>query len=200
MAGKTLRRLNRQRELLKKLEANPFLTDRELAVALGVSIQTVRLDRLSLRIPEARERLKWVAQKPQQWKNLWETGQVGELIALEEGKEGISFLEIGPEMVAGPGRLGTECYLFAQANSLAHAVVGKSFLLTDSARIRYWRPVFPTEKVVAKAVIKVCRGESFLVSVRSHVKGETVFKGHFILFAQEKQEKARGEALRAYCR
>ena len=38
------------------LERNPFLTDEQLAKALEVSIQTIRLDRLRMNIPEVRER------------------------------------------------------------------------------------------------------------------------------------------------
>ncbi len=40
------------------LERNPFLTDEQLAKALEVSIQTIRLDRLRMNIPEVRERTR----------------------------------------------------------------------------------------------------------------------------------------------
>ncbi|HHY94278.1 MAG TPA: DeoR family transcriptional regulator, partial [Firmicutes bacterium] len=44
-------RRERQASLQERLRENPFLTDEELARAFSVSVQTIRLDRLSLRIP-----------------------------------------------------------------------------------------------------------------------------------------------------
>ncbi|HBS93731.1 MAG TPA: transcription factor FapR, partial [Firmicutes bacterium] len=51
----------RQSELQSLLDDNPFLTDQELAERFAVSIQTIRLDRMELGIPELRERVKMVA-------------------------------------------------------------------------------------------------------------------------------------------
>ena len=48
----------RQKELIEMLQADPFYTDEELASLFEVSIQTIRLDRMSLNIPELRERVK----------------------------------------------------------------------------------------------------------------------------------------------
>ena len=62
MGKRTQRRKARQEELLKKIAEDPFLTDQELAEMLSVSVQTIRLDRLQLNIPEVRERIKSVAQ------------------------------------------------------------------------------------------------------------------------------------------
>lgn len=47
------------------LQRNPFLTDEQLAKNLAVSIQTIRLDRLSLNIPELRERTRQMAENAQ---------------------------------------------------------------------------------------------------------------------------------------
>lgn len=41
----------RHERLFKMLQRNPFLTDEQLAKNLAVSIQTIRLDRLSLQHP-----------------------------------------------------------------------------------------------------------------------------------------------------
>ena len=78
--------------------------------------------------------------------------------------------------------------MFAQADSLALAVVDADIVLTGSSRVRYRRPVLLGEKVFAKAVIKTRRGKSYLVSTYLRVEGEIVFKGHFIMFAQEKRQ------------
>lgn len=54
----------RQSLLLEKIKEDPFLTDEILAEKFKVSIQTIRLDRLELGIPEVRQRTKNLAQKP----------------------------------------------------------------------------------------------------------------------------------------
>ena len=58
-----LNKKDRQAKLKEMIEENPFITDEELAEILTVSIQTIRLDRLELSIPELRERIKSVAEK-----------------------------------------------------------------------------------------------------------------------------------------
>jgi acyl-coenzyme A thioesterase PaaI-like protein len=185
------RRADRQRRLEAILQENPFATDEELAKLLGVSVPTVRLDRLALGIPELRERVRSVARQAYaQMRSLSETELVGELIHLELGKTAISVLEITPEMVLEKSGIARGHHLFAQANSLAVAVIDASLVLTGSARVRYRRPVYVNEKVVAKATVKVVRGSTALVSVHSTVKGELVFKGQFIVVAQ-KDERAK---------
>lgn len=54
---------DRQNRLVQFLQENPFATDEDLAELFQVSIQTIRLDRLELGIPELRERIKSVAEK-----------------------------------------------------------------------------------------------------------------------------------------
>ena len=45
----------RQKELIDMIKKQPFVTDEELSEYFKVSIQTIRLDRLELRIPELRD-------------------------------------------------------------------------------------------------------------------------------------------------
>ena len=45
----------RHKALQEKLNEQPYLTDGELAERFGVSVPTIRLDRLALGIPELRE-------------------------------------------------------------------------------------------------------------------------------------------------
>jgi DeoR/GlpR family transcriptional regulator of sugar metabolism len=61
LSSESLSKIERQRQLARYLERDPFLTDVDLSKILRVSIQTIRLDRLDLKIPELRERLKNVA-------------------------------------------------------------------------------------------------------------------------------------------
>lgn len=55
MAGR-MQKQERQRRLRQLIADNPFITDQGLADRLGVSVQTVRLDRLELGIPDMRTR------------------------------------------------------------------------------------------------------------------------------------------------
>ncbi|KKM11914.1 DeoR faimly transcriptional regulator [Clostridiales bacterium PH28_bin88] len=188
MAKKPLTREKRQQELAEHLELNPLCTDEELAQYFGVSIPTIRLDRMTLGIPELRQRLRTVAQGVfGKVRSLAESELVGELLDLELGKGGLSVLSILPEMVLARTKVARGHFLFAQANSLAVAVIDADLVLTGSARIRYKRPVYLHERVVAKAVVKAQRGITYLVSVYSKVDAEMVFKGQFVVSALDRR-------------
>jgi len=177
-----LSREQRRNKLLAELEINPFLTDEELAAVFDVSVQTIRLDRLALGIPELRQRVRNIAQDGfGMVRSLVETELVGELLDLELGRSGLSVLVITPDMLLAKSKVARGHYLFAQANSLAVAVIDADEVLTGSARVRFKRPVYLHERVVAKATIKVRKGNTYLVSVRSRVGSELVFKGQFVV-------------------
>lgn len=180
------RREERQKALLRYIQEHPFATDEELAARFKVSIPTIRLDRLALGIPEVRERVMTLAQEARaRMRGITEEELVGELIDLQPGRMGISILKVRPEMLVKPGGACRGYYLFAQANSLALATVGREMVLTSSARVRYRRPVYEGEKVMARALVKVQRGNTFLVSVHSRVDAEMVFKGQFVIITPE---------------
>ena len=65
MARNTMPKKERQNALVEVLREDPFITDEELSEAFNVSIQTIRLDRLELGIPELRERIRSVASENQ---------------------------------------------------------------------------------------------------------------------------------------
>lgn len=178
----------RQEQLAAEVRKNPFLTDEELAETFNVSIQTIRLDRLALGIPEVRKRIMSVAEEVHgSIRSLREGELVGQLLDINPGEYAISMLEVTEDMVSEFGHVRGQL-LFAQANSLALAVIDADVVLTGSARVRFKRPVLQGEKVVAKAVVKTRKSNSFLVSTYLKVDGEIVFKGHFIMFAQGKQQ------------
>lgn len=89
----------RQEKLKEKLLTTPFLTDEELAAYLKVSVQTIRLDRLELGIPELRERTKQMAEEARnKLKTIASADVIGDLIDLELGKSGISLMTVTPEI------------------------------------------------------------------------------------------------------
>src|SRR5690625_7986199 len=125
-------KLERQRLLKETIENTPFITDEQLAKKFTVSVQTIRLDRMELAIPELRKRIKNVATN--RWnetvKSLPVEEVIGEIIDLELDKRAISILDIGEEHVFSRNKIARGHHLFAQANSLAVAVIIDELALT----------------------------------------------------------------------
>ncbi|MDC0760522.1 transcription factor FapR [Brevibacillus porteri] len=171
---------DRQSRLVQYLADNPFATDEDLAELFHVSIQTIRLDRLELGIPELRERIKTVAEKSlDPVKSLGVDEIIGEIVDLQLDSQAISVLEIKEEHVFSKTQIARGHYIFAQANSLAVAVINADVALTATARIRFVRPVRIGEKLVAKAVVRSRDGDECKVRVETKVQGELVFTATF---------------------
>ncbi|MGB7604060.1 MAG: transcription factor FapR [Lutisporaceae bacterium] len=172
----------RQKSLLAKLELEPFVTDEELSETFEVSIQTIRLDRLELGIPELRERIKNVAENNySKVKSIHGKEIVGELIDLELGQRGMSILETDSSFAFEKTDVVKGYHIFAQAESLAIAVIDASVALIGVANIKYKSPVFAGDKLVAKAEVTRTRGNKYFVWVFIKVKQTEVFRGKFIL-------------------
>lgn len=182
----------RQIELKATIQENPFVTDEELAEMFGVSVQTIRLDRLELSIPELRERIKHVAERnfENQVRSLPIDEVIGEIIDIELDKSAISILDIKKEHVFKRNKIARGHHLFAQANSLAVAVIDDELALTAKASIRFTRSVKEGDRVVAKAkVVKIEEklGRTF-VEVNSYVNNELVFTGEFEMYRSHKNK------------
>ncbi|WP_226034981.1 transcription factor FapR [Aquibacillus saliphilus] len=182
---------NRQLQLKETIEEMPFITDEDLAKKFEVSIQTIRLDRMELSIPELRERIKSVA--TYQWnetvKALPIDEVIGEVIDLELDKRAISILDIRDEHVFSRNKIARGHHLFAQANSLAVAVINDELALTRGAEIKFTNQVKQGERVVAKAkVINAEQKDRTTVEVDSFVETEKVFSGVFEMFRSNEQK------------
>lgn len=167
------------------IEENPFITDEELAEKFSVSIQTIRLDRLELSIPELRERIKHVAEKSfvDKVKSLPIEEVIGEIIDIEPDQSAISIFDVKKEHVFKRNQIARGHHLFAQANSLAVAVINDELALTAKANIRFTRQVKENERVVAKAKVKgVNENGRTIVEVNSYVGQELVFSGEFEMY------------------
>jgi len=176
----------RQQLLLNNMKEKPFLTDEELAKLLHVSIQTIRLDRLELGIPELRERIKKMAENAQtKVKSIASGDVVGELIDVELGKSGISLMKITEEMVFEKTQLARGHHVFSQANSLALAVIDAPTAVTGVANIKYKIPVHIGEKLVAKAEIVKKRGNKYFIWVKTRNETQEVFRAKFIMVSLE---------------
>ncbi len=184
MGNKRLSKKDRLQKLLEVIEEDPFLTDEELCEMFGVSIQTIRLDRLELKIPELRQRVKSVAtENYKKVRTLGRADIVGELIDLELGKSAISILETDKNMVFSKTKIIKGHYIFAMAESLALAVIDTDVAITGVANIKYKVPVLAGEKLIAKAHVTKEKENEFYVHVMINVKENQVFRGKFILVA-----------------
>jgi len=176
----------RQGQLKEKLLSTPFFTDEELAAYLGVSVQTIRLDRLELGIPELRERTKLMAEEAQDKLKTISSGDVvGELIDLELGKSGISLMHVTPDMVFEKNRVARGHYIFAQANSLALAIIDAPMAVTGVANIKYKIAVQEGEKLVAKAEVTKKRANKYFIWVKTRNETQEVFRAKFIMVSLE---------------
>jgi acyl-coenzyme A thioesterase PaaI-like protein len=188
----------RQQQLLLAIDANPFMTDEELMRTFQVSIQTVRLDRLELGIPELRERMKHLAEKTHdQVRSLPIDEIIGEVIDLQLNHSGISIFEIRDEHVFSRTKIARGHHIFSQANSLAVAVINDPIALTASADIRFIRSVKLSEKCIAKAYVRSLSKGKAKVEVFTYVGEEVVFKGNFVIFHSKKEQRAEGGVMYA---
>lgn len=184
-AGKILKKA-RHNMLIDLLKEKPFLTDEELASFFGVSIQTIRLDRLELGIPELRERTKIVAEEARsRLKSINAREIIGELVDLELGKGGISVMEITQDMTFEKSGIARGHHIFAQANSLALAVIDAPVALTGVANIKYKIPAEHGDKLIAKAEVVRQRGNKHFVWVKTRMGKEEIFRAKFIMVALE---------------
>lgn len=180
----------RQKQLLKKLTADPFLTDEDLARLFAVSVQTVRLDRLELGLPELRERMKKVASQVYTKVRSVGSGEViGELIEVQLGESGLSILDTVEGMGFARTKIVRGHHIFAQANSLAVAIIDAPVALTGSVEMRFLRPVMVGERLVAKAQVDSVEGRRYVVDVQTRSGNDEVFTGRFVVFAQPSPEE-----------
>src|SRR3954452_5314187 len=169
----------RQQLLTSTIKENPFITDEDLADKFEVSVQTIRLDRLELSIPELRERIKYVAEKKfeDEVRSLPIEEVIGEIIDIELDQSAISIFDVKEEHVFIRNKIARGHHVFAQANSLAVAVINDELALTTKANIQFNRSVKLDERVIAKArVTKIHENvDRTVVEVKSFVNNELVF-------------------------
>jgi len=185
-------RRERQRELSLTLSGDPFLTDEDLAGLFGVSVQTIRLDRLALGIPELRERLRQAAERVYtRVRSLGSREIVGELVDIEPDRSAISILPTTEDMVFEKSRIVRGHYLFAQGESLALAIVNAEIVVTGLVNVKYKRPVQVGERLIAKAEVIRRRGNKHVVLVTTRSGDEQVFRAKFVVVALDKPSAER---------
>lgn len=175
-------RKERRQALKELLHKDPFLTDWQLAEQLKVSVATIRLDRMALNIPELRERARIIAAGTySEIRALHGEEVIGDLVELNLGRDGTSVLMVTDQMVFARNQILRGHYLFAQANSLAVALVDSDLALTKTAQVDYRRPVKLGDRVLAKAEITGVEANRYQVRVQSLVRDRLVFSGEFVV-------------------
>ncbi len=185
----------RHKQLAKLLENDPLRTDDSLAKALSVSVGTIRLDRAELGYPELRERMRTMAERAQsQLTSLKQEEVVGELLELEPNSWGLSMLATTREMAFRHTDLVADLYTYAQAATLAIAVIGEEMVVVGSSRLNWIRPAFVGERLVARAKVGTRKENKYVVSVRTRVDDREIFVARFIVanvpFDRYKNRKA----------
>lgn len=183
MANKVIKKSERQRRLVEAIKNNPFITDEELAEILGVSIPTIRLDRLELSIPEVRKRTKEMAAHFfGESQSLDNREIVGEVIEIEPGKRGLSLLETDKSMCLAKCDIVRGHIIFAQANTLANAVVNLPVALTGQTEVTFLSTVRTGERLIARAQVLEKKGHRFIIEVVVRSKDDIVCKGSFVIY------------------
>jgi len=176
----------RQQLLIEMIEVNPFVTDEQLALEFNVSVQTIRLDRMELSIPELRERIKGVAAQnySNKLKSLPIDEVIGEIIDIELDVRAISIFDVKNEHVFQRNGIARGHHLFAQANSLAVAVIDDDFALTVRSSVTFIKPVHAGDRVVTKAIVTKrdeIKNRTY-ITVNSTVDNKLVFVGEFEMY------------------
>ncbi|QBP41493.1 transcription factor FapR [Paenisporosarcina antarctica] len=183
----------RQQLLIETIKNNPFITDEELSIQFSVSVQTIRLDRLELSIPELRERIKHVASKSfeDELQSLSIHELIGEMVDIELDKRAISIFDVKLEHIFKRNQIARGHHLFAQANSLAVAVIKDELALTVKSNLSFVKPVKLGDRVIAKAIVILKDQEKnrTFVEVISTVENEIVFEGQFEMYRTNEPSK-----------
>lgn len=172
----------RQKDLVDMLKDDAFYTDEELANIFDVSIQTIRLDRMSLNIPELRERVKSIAEaQGSKVKTLGFTEITGEIIDLNVGDVGISMLEITEDMIYSKTNTLRDVYIFSMANSLAMAIIDAPKVILRACHSEYLKLIEKTDRLIAKAEISKVEDKTHYISVVVNNRAqEQIFTGEFV--------------------
>lgn len=183
------RKKKRQKMLKNFIEKDPFLTDEELAKKFEVSIQTIRLDRMELGIPEMRERTKNLAQNAyQRLTSVTEGEVIGELIDLELNKYAESYLNTTEDMALQKTPVIRGHHIFAQANSLAVAAIDAEIVLTGSSEVKFQKIAKVGEILKAKAYVKYNEKNKYYIDVDTFSGEDKIFASNFVMFTKKKEE------------
>ena len=172
----------RQDRLAKIIESNPMITDNELASQLCVSVSTVRLDRALMGVPELRERIRTMAQDAMsRLKSLSPAEVIGDLLELEPDRR------TAKDMAFRFTDIVSDNYVYAQAGSIAVAVINAASVIIGSMRGQYSGHAHVGDILIARAKVGVNHEGKRIVSVRTKAGNREIFVGRFIIEVLEQK-------------
>jgi hypothetical protein len=181
----------RQKRLSALLEQNPLYTDEDLSRLLKVSLSTIRLDRALMGVPELRERTRQMAERAvSRLRSLKEEEFIGELLGLEPNVWALSTLQTTKDMAFRHTTQVWDQYIYAQASTLAIAVVEADLVVVTAFRGRYSAPASVGDRLVARAKVGVHEGSKYIVSVHTTVNDREIYVGRFIVKALSASDSA----------
>ena len=187
LKNKPARKL-RQDRLSKIIAENPMITDNELASRLNVSVSTVRLDRTLMGVPELRERIRSMAQDAMSRLQSLSPGEViGDLLELEPDKWALSVLRTAKDMAFRFTDIVSDNYVYAQAGSIAVAVINAAKVIIGSMRGEYKGHAHIGDILIARAKVGVNHEGKKIVSVRTRAGDREIFVGRFIVEILEQE-------------
>ena len=194
MAPKSTK-MQRHEKLLALIEQNPLYSDEDLARLLRVSLSTVRLDRAQMGVPELRTRTRQMAERAVgRLRSLKQEEFVGELLGLEPNVWALSMLQTTKEMAFRHTEQVTDQYIYAQASTLAIAVVAADLVVVDSFRGRYSAPAAVGDRLVARAKVGTHEGDKYIVSVHTSANEREIYVGRFIVRALSAEDTSAAQA------
>lgn len=168
--------------LARRIAENPFINDEELAEEFSVSVATIRLDRMALGIPELRIRIRQRAEAAEELQRRTEV--LGDLIECNTGKDAISIMTATEDMVDA-AHIVMSRYLYAQADTLAKAVLNLPVCIMTVANLKYKQPVTVGDKLVARAEVIRQRDQKYYVWVKIRKNAKEVFRAKLIVESLE---------------
>ena len=94
---------------------------------------------------------------------------------------------ISKDMAFGKNNIVRSHYIFSLADSLAMAIIDSDVVLTGIARLRYKKPVYSGQLLVAKARIATKKSNKYLVSVHIKCNHKEVFTAKLIMVSLEQK-------------
>lgn len=148
-----------------------------------------------LNVPELRERMKRMVQKAtSRLRSLKQEEIVGDLLELEPNRWALSILETRRDMAFRETNMICDHYIYAQASSIAIAVIEADMVLVESVRGEYKGHAMIGDSLVARAKVGVHKDNKYIVSVRTKVGEEEIFVGRFITAPTEYERTGSGGA------
>jgi hypothetical protein len=132
-------------------------------------------------VPELRERVRRMAQEAgSKLRSLSRSEIVGDLLELEPNKWALSVLRTTREMAFRTTDILWDHYIYAQASSVAVAVIEAATVIVDSMRGEYKGHAKVGDMLVARAKVGVNKDNRYIVSVRTRVGEKEIFVARFI--------------------